>query len=1162
MVSIRQAVAASLRPARSVSGTQGLVSRVPGTAGMLCLLTASIVVASHAYAQQAPASQETPASSEQPATLEEVTVTGSRIKRASDFTTATPTTVFDATELQNRGIVNIGDALNETPSNISSVTPSTTGNSSFNAGSYIPDLRGLNPFFGSRTLTLIDGQRAVSTNTLDSFDLNFIPQVLVQRLDTVTGGGSAIYGSGAVAGVVNVILDHQLEGGKFDADTYETHYNDGKTNHVSAAFGHGIFDNRIHFVIGAEYQKQDTVSCQNSGRTWCNSDRGAYDNNFTPGFATFTQAIGSGLTSNNSPNGVLSPASYNGYNAYALNVNAPLHSASADGLGLIPFQANNSFLNLDAAPGGSGEPANMYTNLVTPVKRGVISGSVTAKITDSINMTADVNWGKVTAYNPSDNFGNDSGVLGNDNPYLIAIGGAAAWGPGGSAYGGAPAAFFEKDFSQQINFGLTNETTLKQIALGLNGTIPGSSWSWDAHGRYGQTANLQTGQEFSVLASSMALDAVTGAGGATACRVTGGGLAGASASANVAYGGGGLSGLALPTYVQVYNAISAGGGNPTSPVSGLTELQTLQLFSQGCQPLNPFGDQPLAGSTANFAIHPLALQLEQTLSSFNVNATGEFWKGFGAGAFSAAVGYEWHREITNNQFATCSGAENTLGNANLTTAQRDCLANASDFAYQYGNDYGGATTMNEVYAEFSLPLLKDVPFAKTLSLDVSGRDTFYVNQANYGVAVVPGSQGTGSLPTWKAALVWEPIEGIRFRGSQSHDSRDPDPRDLYYSQTFVPGNPAFKGLFDAGYCFDGAGTQSVAESLCTTDLLGNVKLKPETSNTTDLGFVFTPPQLPGFQGSIDWFHVRLTNGIEGAGLNGRTNCYSAIQTGGVGAAASNQFCQGLTFNTLSYNAAGQVVAAGTAGAVTGVNAFALGNVANIVEEDTQAYNGGSFDERGVDFSLAYSVALPGSAGTLSARALTTWVGEQTVVDQPGSPSISVLGETGANALFLPNYQPAARWRGNMSITWNVANFSLTPNISWVGQGIKGTNDISCTTADFTTAGNPCQFASVGLNGPASTATAAQKAYYNAAANVAALTILPAGQTNHVPFYFLVGLNAAYNITAVPGLKGLTLWGQVNNLLNKAPPFLGNTTSNPVFYDQLGQAYRIGFRMTF
>jgi iron complex outermembrane receptor protein len=1130
---------------------------------MLCVLTASLTLAPHAFAQQAPApaTQPAPASSEQPAALEEVTVTGSRIKRTSDFTTAAPTTVFDATEIENRGIVNIGDVLNETPSNISNVTPTATGNSAFNTGAYIPDLRGLNPFFGSRTLTLVDGQRAVSTNTLDSFDLNFIPQVLVQRIDTVTGGGSAIYGSGAVGGVVNIILDHQLEGGKFNADTYDTHYNDAKTNHVSAAYGHGLFDNRVHFVIGAEYQKQDPASCQFSGRTWCNSDTGPYNTGFTPGFGTFTSAVGSGLTTNTGPNGVLSAAVL-GFPSYGLS-GGPLFSGSPDGLGLLPFAGNNGFLG-GTAPGGAGEPSNQYTNLVTGVQRSVITGMVTAKITDSINLHVDLNWGKVNALNPADNFGSAGGTLGNDNPFLATVGGAA-WGPGGSAYGSgptaAPAAYFNKDFSSQINFAQINDTTVKQVAVGLDGKIGDSSWTWDAHGRYGRTESLQAGQEFTIVGTSMALDTVAGPGGSPECRVTAdGGLAGAAASAVAAYGAGGIGGNAYPTYIQQYNAVTGGGFDPTSPVSGLTTLQTLQFRAQGCQPLNPFGNQPISALSANYATNPLALDLRQSLTAFNLNATGDFWRGIGAGAFSVAAGYEWHKELTHNDFATCPGAENTLSNSYLTPAEQDCLAVTSDFGAQYGNDYAGATTMNEVYAEFNLPLLKNVPFAKTLQLDIAGRDTFYVNEAIYGVDVVPGAQNTGSLPTWKASLVWEPLDGIRFRASQSHDSRDPDPRDLYYSQTFVPGNPLFKGIFDAGYCGDGLSTTTVPNSLCTTNLLGNINLRPETSNTTDLGLVFTPPQVPGLQASADWFHVRLLNGIEGANLTGRTACFAAIQANGVGPAfQSNNYCQGLSFNPNYYNAAGAVVPAGTAGAVTGADAFALGNVSNITQENTNAYNGGSFDERGIDFSLAYGLALPGSAGTLTARALTTWVGEQTVVDTPGNAPVSTLNETGANALFLPNYAPAARWRGNMSITWNVENFSLTPNLSWVGTGVIGTNDISCTTADFAVVGSLCYVASNGVN---AVGTAAQKAYYNSAAAIAPLTILPAGVTNHVPSYFLVGLNASYTITSIPGIKGLALWGQVNNLLNKAPPFANSTTSNPVFYDQLGQAYRAGFRMTF
>ena len=259
MVSTRQAVTAILRSARSASNIRGSASRVSGTAGMLCLISASLSWAPHVLAQQAPVS------SDQSVTLQEVTVTGSRIKRTTDYTSTTPTTVTDSATMESLGVVNVGQMLDMTPSNISAYTPATTGGSSFYTGAYIADLRGFNGFFsGARTLTMIDGHRVVSTNTQDSFDLNFIPQVLVQRIDTVTGGASAAYGSGAESGVLNIILDRHLEGGKFNADEYNTNYNDGKDRHVAAAYGHGLFDDRLHFVLGAEYQRQDPAYCQRS----------------------------------------------------------------------------------------------------------------------------------------------------------------------------------------------------------------------------------------------------------------------------------------------------------------------------------------------------------------------------------------------------------------------------------------------------------------------------------------------------------------------------------------------------------------------------------------------------------------------------------------------------------------------------------------------------------------------------------------------------------------------------------------------------------------------------------------------------------------------------------------------------------------------------------
>ena len=119
---------------------------------------------------------------------------------------------------KNLGIVNVGDAIKQLPSNVSNNSPTTTGNANFFAGSTIANLRGLNPFFGSRTLNLVNGRRFVPTNQGDGVDLNFIPSILIERMDVVTGGASAAYGSGAISGVNNVFLNRRLEGGKVEAD--------------------------------------------------------------------------------------------------------------------------------------------------------------------------------------------------------------------------------------------------------------------------------------------------------------------------------------------------------------------------------------------------------------------------------------------------------------------------------------------------------------------------------------------------------------------------------------------------------------------------------------------------------------------------------------------------------------------------------------------------------------------------------------------------------------------------------------------------------------------------------------------------------------------------------------------------------------------------------
>src|SRR5215471_2792354 len=214
--------------------------------------------------------QETGAQPQQ--NLEEIVVTGSRIRRTTDFDTSNPTTVVDSSYMNSLGIVNVGEAISQLPSNVSAFRPETTGNSNFFAGSTVANLRGLNPFFGSRTLTLVNTRRFVPTNQGDGVDLNFIPSILIDHIDSVTGGASAAYGSGAISGVENIFLNRKLDGGAVDVDTFQTTHSDGADHHAGVAYGTKFLNDRANFVIGYEYENSDAVHCLD--RDWCANGAG------------------------------------------------------------------------------------------------------------------------------------------------------------------------------------------------------------------------------------------------------------------------------------------------------------------------------------------------------------------------------------------------------------------------------------------------------------------------------------------------------------------------------------------------------------------------------------------------------------------------------------------------------------------------------------------------------------------------------------------------------------------------------------------------------------------------------------------------------------------------------------------------------------------------
>ena len=158
--------------------------------------------------------------------------------------------MLGAALIEARGSTSIGEFLLEIPSFRNSQGPQTATSSTLGAGQTSADLRGLGVI---RTLTLVDGRRHVPSSATGQVDLNLIPSILVQRVDVVTGGASAAYGSDAVSGVVNVILDKRLEGIKGDGSIGISEQGDDREVKASLAFGAAFAENRGHLVIGGDY---------------------------------------------------------------------------------------------------------------------------------------------------------------------------------------------------------------------------------------------------------------------------------------------------------------------------------------------------------------------------------------------------------------------------------------------------------------------------------------------------------------------------------------------------------------------------------------------------------------------------------------------------------------------------------------------------------------------------------------------------------------------------------------------------------------------------------------------------------------------------------------------------------------------------------------------
>ncbi|EJL35092.1 TonB-dependent siderophore receptor [Novosphingobium sp. AP12] len=259
------------------------------TARMLLLASAAPLLSiTPAMAQEV----ETPADEIAEGPTSDIVVTGSRIVR-DGYSAPTPVAVLGEADIAAQAPANISDFVNQMPAIAGSGTSGTSSGGLSNAGAGINSI-GLRGLGVGRTLVLVDGQRSVASSVGGTVDINTIPQDLVKRVEVITGGASAAYGSDAVGGVVNFILDTGYTGVKLSADAGISDYGDAFNYRIAATAGFSLLDDRLHLLTSVSWFDQTREEGIN--RDW--NDSGYFQINNPAYTATNGQPqryVGSGI---------------------------------------------------------------------------------------------------------------------------------------------------------------------------------------------------------------------------------------------------------------------------------------------------------------------------------------------------------------------------------------------------------------------------------------------------------------------------------------------------------------------------------------------------------------------------------------------------------------------------------------------------------------------------------------------------------------------------------------------------------------------------------------------------------------------------------------------------------------------------------------------------
>ncbi len=929
-------------------------SNILAQTGRASLALALIVSAAPAFSQVTTAAGAV-------AEEEAIVVTGSRIARR-DLETAAPFTVVGQEEFKLTGSINVENVINALPQ----VVPGTTAFSNNPGGGVATlDLRGLGT---TRTAVLVNGRRWMFFSPAQVVDLNTIPQFLIESVDTITGGASAVYGSDAISGVVNFRLKN-MEGFQASVTNAMTEAGDGNRFDANVAFGGSFGDGRGKATVYASWSRRNAIF--QGDRDFSREALGdAAGGGFTSG--------GSGAT----PGGRIAVPATNVFRDPSVPAppigttcaNDPGCNSLVRGVGAFGSSLGG-LINVNGQNARNFTGADLYNYapvnyLMVPQERYLFGGYAEYEITDGVTAYAEVSFSNnsvraqlaatpvtgtfnvnlatvrpfltaqdnallatidanetaINARRAEINAQNAGQVdaMGNAIPQLgLLFGGLSA--PANAA-GVISANVFRRvtDLNARIN---NDDRTAFRTLVGLRGDIGETGLSYDGYYSYSRTRNSNI-QEGNVSRSAFQA---------------------------------GLDGSGTPINIFGENTLTQAQADAIAIIAQNTTISALEVASGS-----------VSGTLFNF--------------------------GFGGDDIGFAVGAEWRR--MSSQFIPDTA-----------------LSSGDVIGFNATNPTEGSYSVKEVFGEIRIPIAADRPFFHNLELTGAGRYSDYT---------LPS---VGGVWTFAVGGQWAPVEDLTFRGQFSRAVRAPNVGELFggggigFPQATDPcSTPAAAAAGALRNTCIGTGApaanlgQGIPSALQTNTQLqartgGNPNLNAEEADTYTFGAVIRPTFIPRLSVTVDYFNIKIGNAIATAG-GGAANilnlCYNTFQD------PTNGFCQLITRNTDTGAIDGSLNADGS-------QAVIFAGVANLSSLETSGI------DVGVNYNVPLGFGLLGAESRLSFSFLGTYTKNNTFVPVNGEPDvIECAGRFGANCV------PQSKWKSNSRLSWQDGGLTTSLRWRYLG----------------------------------------------------------------------------------------------------------------------------------